>query len=339
MILHLVAFASAQSLTITGACPGIVDATVTGLTPNGQFAAVSGVPGGSTVVPVGPCAGTRLDVGNAQVRMVNQANAQGAVHITPNVPAGLCGSDAQVLDLTTCSATPAVSIGNTCPAFDVTVANNGPTLPVMADPVYLGLVTTGLVSSSGRDDFAFTGAGQRLDQSASITFLFLDASFLEQCRITYDLTDAVAAQLITSDAYGAPLISTNGVTLALSGGDSTCGYVNPNTWGTSDLRDYLASLGDWSVAITPMSASMTSVLQYAVVGSGLDWTNDWAPYVFSEAWGLGNQVVELNYAFSGASSCEEVPLDPYTGSYAQQLPPAFPMDAHSSSGSFYVFNL
>ncbi|MCB9697572.1 MAG: hypothetical protein H6738_12395 [Alphaproteobacteria bacterium] len=339
MILQFAALASAQSLTITGGCPGIVDATVTGLTPNGQFAAVTGVPGGSTVVPVGPCAGTVLDVGNAQVRMVNQANAQGSVHITPNVPAGLCGSDAQVLDLATCRTTPSVAIGNTCPPFDVAVANNGPSLPVMANPVYLGLATAGMISTSGRDDFAYTSAGQRLDQSATMRFLFLDANFVELCHISFDLSDAVQAQVTTTDVNGTALASTNAVTLPLSGGDSTCGYVDPNVWGTADLRNYLASLGDWSVAVQPMSASFQSFLQPAVVGAGEDWANDWAPYVFTEAFGLGNQVIEFNYAFSGATSCEEVALDPYTGGYAQPASPTYPMDGHSFSASFYVINL
>lgn len=247
MILQLAAFASAQSLTLSGSCPGPVDAVVGGLTPNGPFAAVTGVPGGSTVVPAGRCAGTRLAVGNAQVRMVNQANAQGTVHVTPNVPAGLCGSDAQVLDLTTCRATPAVALGNTCPPFDVATASNGPTLPVMANPVYLGVSTQSLTSPTSRDDFAYTGAGQRLDVSAELTFYFLDANFAELCRISYDLSDAVPAQLSATDLYGAPLATTNGVGLALSGGDSTCGYVDPNVWGTADLRNYLAAQGDWAV--------------------------------------------------------------------------------------------
>lgn len=100
--------ASAQTLDLLGECPGPIDLTVDGLTPNRQYAIASSSGTGSAPVPAGqPCAGTVLGLSNVglSLRGVRTAGANGGDAFTPNVPAAGCDLALQVVDLATCTTT------------------------------------------------------------------------------------------------------------------------------------------------------------------------------------------------------------------------------------------
>jgi hypothetical protein len=98
-------FDLAPRLAVTGSCPGQMSFAVTGATPGGRVAFLRASGQGEFVVPAGqPCAGTELGLdGSARVARVVAADADGAVNVQVNVPAGACGF-LQVVDGETCLA-------------------------------------------------------------------------------------------------------------------------------------------------------------------------------------------------------------------------------------------
>ncbi len=338
MLSLLVSSALAQNLLVSGNCPGPMDARIAGVTPNGSFAAVTGAPGGSTRVPAGrPCAGTVLDVGNATPRVVTQASAQGTARLTPNVPQALCGQSVQILDLTTCTTSPAVSIGQSCSYPNNVLPAQGPSLPVMADPAYMGVRSYGVLENGVRNDWAYVDVGGvRYEDTAGLQFVFYDANVNELCRITYDFSAAASdPNLAAYDVNGGPIVAENGQTLDLSNGMSTCGYVNPNVWGTADLRDYVEALNPWSVATSPLSATLEASLTSVIPPA--DWAADWDPYVFSESTGYGGYLYETNFAFSYDHTCDEAQLDA-AGSLTV-VPPTSPASGLVIGEAYYIYSL
>lgn len=85
-----------------GVCPGNVIFSVTSASPRGDVAFVSGRAGGNFTIPGGPCRGTRLPIGNPNLRATRVADAAGDVSMAVNLPGG-CGGTYLALDLTTCT--------------------------------------------------------------------------------------------------------------------------------------------------------------------------------------------------------------------------------------------
>ncbi len=91
------------TLTFDGACPGIVDVEVLGMTPGGTIAVIKGTGPGSFTVPVGPCAGTPMDITGASfVTFATDGDGDGMISASPFIGPGTCGSYVQLVDLTTC---------------------------------------------------------------------------------------------------------------------------------------------------------------------------------------------------------------------------------------------
>lgn len=341
MLPLLASTALAQNISVVGSCPGPMDGIVTGITPSGRFAAVTGVPGGRTLIPAGqPCAGTRLDVGNATPRVVTQANAQGAARLSANVPAGLCGQDVQILDITTCTKSPAVPINPqpVCNYPSTPFGAGGPVQQLMADPVYMGVQTYNVFDGGLAQDFAYVDpAGVRTDYSAQVQFRFLDAGFTQMCSVWYDLSPATAdAGLAAFDSAGAAMAVQNGLTITLANGYTDCGFVDPRNWGgIADLRDYVESLGDWSFATSPISPSMEVALRGVI--DPVTWATDWDPYVFSMANGVNGTVYESDYAFTYDSTCDEVYLDQL--GYLTPVAPSAPAEGYVGGSDYYVWVL
>jgi hypothetical protein len=92
------------TLLFQGTCPGPVYAEASNMTPGGQLAVVRGTGLGTTIIPVGPCAGTALGLtGAALVTFVNDNDNDGLVSATPNLGPNYCGTPIQVVDMTTCA--------------------------------------------------------------------------------------------------------------------------------------------------------------------------------------------------------------------------------------------
>lgn len=92
------------TVTLTGACPGAIDIDMSGMTPGGTlYVLTANAPGGITV-PTGPCAGTTSGLGaGLALQATPSANANGALSLSPTIPAPLCGALIQVLDEGTCT--------------------------------------------------------------------------------------------------------------------------------------------------------------------------------------------------------------------------------------------
>ena len=87
-----------------GACPGTITVDVTGATPNSSVVLVYGL-AGSFTVPVGPCAGTTLDIANPVIAAVLTTDASGNASASQSVPPFGCGLTVQAVDASSCTPT------------------------------------------------------------------------------------------------------------------------------------------------------------------------------------------------------------------------------------------
>jgi len=85
-----------------GSCPGASAIGVSGATPRGTVAFVTGTPLGTSAIPVGACAGTWVPLGTPALRGTARATAGGTVDISFNAGAGLCNASFFAVDLATC---------------------------------------------------------------------------------------------------------------------------------------------------------------------------------------------------------------------------------------------
>ncbi|MEQ1502278.1 MAG: hypothetical protein ABMB14_08600 [Myxococcota bacterium] len=336
MFVLLAQIAAAQSVTTAGSCPGVIDIDIQNFTPNGQFALLTGNAGGNSAIPAGPCAGTQTQLGNLTLRVLGNLNAGGDANLTPNVPAGACNQAVQVLNVSNCQLSPPTTLGSQCQLPNVAVPSVAP-VGVMTDPSFFGVHSSGIVDNGLRGDVTFTNAQLgAIPASAGLVFEFFDASFVSLCTITYDLSDAVVDAGFTTDSGG---VAIDPVSLALTGGDSTCGKVDAAVFGTRDLRDFLATT-DWSIAYGPLAGQFGTDLENAVVASGQNFAQDWDPFVFTTYVGnTGSPAFDLGYTFQFDRTCDEVRLD-NAGLLIDLLgAPTTPLDSFASSTSFYVFAL
>ncbi|MCA9493403.1 MAG: hypothetical protein KC621_25910 [Myxococcales bacterium] len=108
LAVEMVAFS--QSLEITGTCPGTMEVAIHGLTPLASFAGLTGIHGRTSTVPIGACAGTRLDIGLPQPQLITMAGGDGVANFSPAIPGAYCGKDVQILDLGSCTASNVVTL-------------------------------------------------------------------------------------------------------------------------------------------------------------------------------------------------------------------------------------
>jgi hypothetical protein len=116
VVLMVLSMASAQSLTVTGACPGEVAVEAVGLTPGGRAALIAGDPGVG-LLPGGPC--PELDVGIlrpwSSMGPIVDRDGDGALLFTPTLPPGACDREMVVVDLETCTVSEPVPLDAPAP--------------------------------------------------------------------------------------------------------------------------------------------------------------------------------------------------------------------------------
>jgi hypothetical protein len=103
-------------LDATGACPGPIAFSASGLTPGRQVAVIASTGTGGLTIPVGTCAGfpTGLDANARLITFVN-ADANGEIAAMPTAPAYACGRYVQLVDMATCRTTNVAQVGATVP--------------------------------------------------------------------------------------------------------------------------------------------------------------------------------------------------------------------------------
>ncbi len=114
ILLALVTTSQAQTLDMSGPCPGRITVEVTGLTPGGDAAFITGVAGeGSDTLGMGPCSGT--ETGLAGLRFLTRipdSDRDGMLRLRPTVSGPTCSAPFQVLDLATCELSNVASPGD-----------------------------------------------------------------------------------------------------------------------------------------------------------------------------------------------------------------------------------
>jgi hypothetical protein len=96
--------ASAQSLSVSGACPGPMTISASGLAPGEAVALLSSNGPGSATMPGGPCAGsaTGLSPSGLALRSTGAADGGGNYSLSPTIPGAACGAMVQVVSLSAC---------------------------------------------------------------------------------------------------------------------------------------------------------------------------------------------------------------------------------------------
>ena len=98
------AFAGGPMLDISGACPGVLDVQIMGVSPGATIGVLRGAGPGSDVIPAGPCAGLRCGLsGLGFVIAVRDADRDGMITVSPSIGGPLCGLSVQMLDTSTCT--------------------------------------------------------------------------------------------------------------------------------------------------------------------------------------------------------------------------------------------
>jgi hypothetical protein len=129
---------AAPTVTVEGACPGTGTIQVEGVTPGSTFATLLGRGPGGFVIAGGPCAGTTLDIDGVVRNERRAADASGAGAVMMAWPAAACSGVVQVLDMTTCALSSAISFG--APSGDTWTVDVG--APIGSSYPVLGMVRT-----------------------------------------------------------------------------------------------------------------------------------------------------------------------------------------------------
>lgn len=112
LLLTSLAFA-APTTTISGTCPGPVTLTVSGLTRGAVWALLTSPRVGTTTVPSGTCAGTDVQLANPGLSVMQRVvPPSGTFQISTTLPPSACGLHLQAIDLTTCTTSWPMDVGN-----------------------------------------------------------------------------------------------------------------------------------------------------------------------------------------------------------------------------------
>ncbi|MFT4625443.1 MAG: hypothetical protein ACI8PZ_004111 [Myxococcota bacterium] len=96
--------AGAQTLDMSGECPGVVDISISGFTPGGTAVFLFGAAGeGSDVIGIGSCAGTVTGLAGVRFAARVEADGAGNASFSPSVGDARCDTPVQVLDTSTCT--------------------------------------------------------------------------------------------------------------------------------------------------------------------------------------------------------------------------------------------
>jgi hypothetical protein len=76
---------------------------------------------------------------------------------------------------------------------------------------------------------------------------------------------------------------------------SDCPQLDPALYGVNNVDAYLQQ-NSWQIGLGQMSSQMESTLSSAFQAAGLDWANDWDPFVFTQYVGMnGMPLLENGY--------------------------------------------
>jgi hypothetical protein len=101
--------ASAQSVSVSGTCPGPVTLRTTGVTPGGNYVVLRGGGGGASAIPGGPCAGSNSGLDSVHAwHGPYGVDGAGSDSKTPTVPD--VSDWVTVLDVETCMTSRAVEL-------------------------------------------------------------------------------------------------------------------------------------------------------------------------------------------------------------------------------------
>jgi predicted nucleic acid-binding Zn-ribbon protein len=190
---------------------------------------------------------------------------------------------------------------------DALLADTGmPDDEVEFEPAYFIASAVIMVHESEVYDFSYDGT----DQTSYIEFTFFgdsSTSYAELCSIIYDASEASPPAGTWVTDSGGELF--DAFSFELADGYTDCGVLNDGSWGSEDMRDVLEKW-QWGVGIGQM-VSVKDDLKPAVEDAGLDWTNDWEPYVVSGYlyWDLAGGALEWMYTFGYDTRCDEAIID------------------------------
>lgn len=104
--------AARPRMQLSGSCPGSMQLSISGASPNGIIAILIGLQTGSAVIPGGRCEGTVLGLGPQGIRLLGtfRADANGSLILSRNVGTAVCGRFVQGVDGATCQTTNVVEI-------------------------------------------------------------------------------------------------------------------------------------------------------------------------------------------------------------------------------------
>ncbi|MFT5455436.1 MAG: hypothetical protein ACI9K2_001915 [Myxococcota bacterium] len=120
MLVLLALAAQAQSLSITGECPGTVDVELTDVTPAGRVLLLRTRFGpGFDLLTRDPCDGLELGLAGAEpLTVLVDADGDGVIRARPRVSGPTCDWHVQAVDLSSCGATEVRGIGDDVGGFE-----------------------------------------------------------------------------------------------------------------------------------------------------------------------------------------------------------------------------
>lgn len=90
-------------LALAGTCPGVMQVSGSGMTPNGRVYVAYGIGTGAYTLPNGSCAGATFGLNAPALLRTLRADGSGAFSFNGNAPAGACGVvKLQALDYSSC---------------------------------------------------------------------------------------------------------------------------------------------------------------------------------------------------------------------------------------------
>ncbi|MFT4627370.1 MAG: hypothetical protein ACI8PZ_006054 [Myxococcota bacterium] len=112
LALPATALAGGPMLDVTGACPGPIDITISGLTPGASIGLLAGLGEGSDPLGVGPCADTLTGLDRVNPLLTRRdGDRDGTITLRPTVSPSACGRFVQAIELEACTTTNVEVVG------------------------------------------------------------------------------------------------------------------------------------------------------------------------------------------------------------------------------------
>ncbi len=218
-----------------------------------------------------------------------------------------------------------------CEWLDVEVdGSNEPDPATQFDLTYFGLGFIGQIQESEIYDWEMDSE----PASAMLEFTLYDSDW-DTCSLIYDASDYVHNNGWKTE--GGQLYDAFDIDIAA--GYTDCPELDDAQWETIDARE-LVERHKWGHGFGSFYAN-ESELKDAVQDAGLDWTNDWQPYVMATYiyWDLAGYGIELGYGFGYESECGVLTTDGdgYATTMAAATGTPLPSGVYSGS-PFYVYD-